>query len=87
MSDWQKSDHAKAMAIANGSSVLGDFADLTVSHYSQVARFYVEDGNYLIDFTEQGHSATYKAAYTFGHYPLQQYLVPTENGRFQVQLH
>ncbi|WP_042143434.1 MULTISPECIES: multiheme c-type cytochrome [unclassified Pseudoalteromonas] len=31
--DWQKSDHAKAMAIADKTNVLGDFKHVTAMHY------------------------------------------------------
>ncbi|MBU2878954.1 hypothetical protein KO530_14865 [Aliiglaciecola lipolytica] len=34
MSDWNQSDHAKAMAIANKHSVLGDFSGVEAEHYS-----------------------------------------------------
>lgn len=84
VSDWQKSDHAKAMAVANESNILANFDQVTTSHYSQKAYFYRKQDKYLIDLTEQDKTSTYEVKYTFGHYPLQQYLVPGNNGKLQV---
>lgn len=84
VSNWQKSDHAKAMAVATEQSVLADFNNAVVEHYTQNARFYKQDDKYKIDLTEAGTKTTYEVKYTFGHYPLQQYLVPAEGNRYQV---
>jgi len=81
---WLSSDHAKAMATPSQTSILGDFSDVEVSHHSQQARFYSKDGDYLIDFTEQGVMTTYTVAFAFGHSPLQEYLIETSDGRYQV---
>ena len=35
--DWQQSDHAKSMEIADKNSVLADFSDVSVEHYGQKA--------------------------------------------------
>ena len=37
--DWQQSDHAKSMAVANKASVLADFNNTDVEHYGQKAHF------------------------------------------------
>jgi len=84
VSDWQKSDHAKAMAEATENSVLGDFSGAEMSHYSQHARFFTQDGQFKIAFTEDSKTSIYQVKYTFGHYPLQQYLIEAAGGRFQV---
>lgn len=84
VSDWQQSDHAKAMDVANNKTVLANFQNITTVHFSQKARFYKQGDLFKIDLTEGGNTTTYTVSYTFGHYPLQQYLVPTEDGRFQV---
>lgn len=81
---WQQSDHAKAMSEATPETVLGDFNDATVTHFSQQARFFKENAFFYIELNEAGAKTTYQVAFTFGHYPLQQYLVPAENGRYQV---
>lgn len=84
VSDWQQSDHAKAMDIATEKSVLGDFNNSTLDHFSQKARFYKEADVFKIDFTEQGKKQSYTVSYVFGHYPLQEYLIKTEQGKMQV---
>lgn len=84
VSDWEKSDHAKAMASATTNNVLGDFSGSTVSHFSQTATFYKKGDKFLIDFSQGDISNTYEVSYTFGHYPLQEYLIEFNNGRYQV---
>lgn len=84
VSQWQRSDHAKAMAVATADSVLGDFDNAKAEHFTQQALFYKKSGQFYIDFTEQEKTTTYQVKYTYGHYPLQQYLIPTDNGKLQV---
>jgi predicted CXXCH cytochrome family protein len=84
VSDWQQSDHAKAMALAIPINVLGDFSGTSVSHFTQTVKFYTKDDKFLINFSQGDVTNTYEVAYTFGHYPLQEYLIESENGRFQV---
>ncbi len=81
---WQQSDHAKSMAVANKTTVLGDFNQQTASHHSQQATFSLVDGNYQVLISEGGKQQPLQIKYTFGHHPLQQYLVETEGGRLQV---
>lgn len=84
VSDWQKSDHAKAMDKATAKSVLGDFSGVKASHHSQTATFYKKGEAFHISFTEGDKTTEYQVTYTFGHYPLQQYLIETSDQRFQV---
>ncbi|MDO6710678.1 ammonia-forming cytochrome c nitrite reductase subunit c552 [Aliiglaciecola sp. 2_MG-2023] len=84
VSDWNQSDHAKAMAIANKHSVLGDFSGVEAEHYSQNAKFYTKNDTYRIRFTENASTNDYEVKFTFGHYPLQQYLIEKDGGRLQV---
>ncbi|MCC5453291.1 ammonia-forming cytochrome c nitrite reductase subunit c552 [Rheinheimera sp. UJ51] len=81
---WLQSDHAKSMATADPDNVLANFNDVEITHYSQKAKFYRSKDKFLIDLTEAGTTNTYEVIYTFGHYPLQQYLVPAPNGKYQV---
>ena len=81
---WQGSHHSKAMAFPTDSNVLGDFSDVRFSHYSKSARFYREKNDFKIDFREDDQLTRYQVAYTFGVFPLQQYLVEVESGRYQV---
>jgi tetratricopeptide (TPR) repeat protein/ssDNA-binding Zn-finger/Zn-ribbon topoisomerase 1 len=72
------------MEIANESSVLADFDDKEVEHYGQKAHFFIEDNRYHVSITYDYKTDTYPIKYTFGHFPLQQYLVETEQGKLQV---
>lgn len=81
---WSTSDHAKSMAIANSQNVLANFDDVQVEHYGQKAIFYRQGEQYYIDIAYDDNSQTLPILYTFGHYPLQQYLVETDTGRLQV---
>ncbi|WOH39453.1 multiheme c-type cytochrome [Thalassotalea fonticola] len=81
---WQQSDHAKSMAVASKDSVVGNFDKQTAEHYGQKAYFYQQQGKYFVDISYDQKTETLPITYTFGHYPLQQYLVETETGRFQV---
>ncbi len=82
--DWRKSDHANAMAIANESSVLADFDNKYVEHYGQKAHFFIKDKRYQVTISYDDKADTYPIKYTFGHFPLQQYLVETAIGKLQV---
>jgi len=82
--DWQQSDHANAMAIADKDSVLADFDNKQVEHYGQKAYFFIKDERYQATISYDDNTNTYPIKYTFGHFPLQQYLVETEQGKLQV---
>ena len=82
--DWSQSDHAKSMAIANNESVLADFNNAEVKHFGQKALFFVSDNRHQVTISYDNKSDTYPIKYTFGHFPLQQYLVETEQGKLQV---
>ena len=82
---WRGSQHDQAMQPATPATVLGDFADasftkdgVTSHFYRRGDRFYVEtDG-------PDGALHQYPVDYTFGVYPLQQYLVAFPGGRWQA---
>ncbi len=84
VSKWHTSDHYKSMGNMDSDFIMGDFTNVTIKHHFQTARFYQSGSNYLVDLTEQGQTQTYPIQHTFGHYPLQQYLVPTDSGALQV---
>ena len=74
--DWKKSDHFRAMEIASPDSVLAGFDGESVTFHDVNYLFYVEQGKYLVDMREaDGKTDTYQIGYTFGFYPLQQYLM------------
>ncbi|WP_226996523.1 multiheme c-type cytochrome [Thalassotalea crassostreae] len=84
VSSWEKSDHAKAMAIATKGTVLADFNNTTAKHYGQTAKYYKKQEQFWVDIAYDNKVESLQIKYTFGHYPLQQYLVETEPGRIQV---
>ena len=81
---WQGSHHAKAMAAATDQTVLGDFRDALFEGDGIRARFYKKGRMFCVE-TEgpDGRPTEYEIRYTFGFYPLQQYLIPFPGGRFQ----
>jgi len=81
---WRGSDHDKAMAVATDSSVVGDFNDAEFTYGDIYARFYTRDGKYFVNTQgPDGQLAEFEITYTFGHEPLQQYLIPFPGGRLQ----
>jgi len=82
--DWKKSDHATSMAVADKQSVLADFSNIEVEHYGQKAHFFIKDNRFQVSIFYDDNTDTYPIKYTFGHFPLQQYLVETEQGKLQV---
>ncbi|MFT6268302.1 MAG: putative CXXCH cytochrome family protein [Alphaproteobacteria bacterium] len=74
------------MALPDKQNVLGNFNQQKAEHYSQAALFFVDKGEYKATITDTVNdtSETFTVKYTFGYYPLQQYLVATKPGTFQV---
>jgi len=81
---WQGSHHDLAMDEAKDSTVLGDFNDAVFEYFGAVSRFYRRDGRFFV-YTQGpgGEMGDFEIKYTFGVYPLQQYLVPFGGGRLQ----
>jgi Flp pilus assembly protein TadD len=81
---WRSSNHARAMQLANDGTVLGDFNDARFSKDAVTSTFYKKDGkSYVRTDGPDGKLQEYAISYTFGVFPLQQYLVPFPNGRLQ----
>lgn len=83
--EWRQSHHAKAMQHASSQTVLGDFNNATLRHSGTVSSFFKRDGKYFVH--TDGHDnkpAEYEVRYTFGIFPLQQYLVELPGGRVQA---
>ena len=82
---WRGSHHDLAMEEATPATVLGDFGDATFTYGSVTSRFFTRDGRYLVntDGTD-GRLADFEIRYTFGVYPLQQYLIAFPDGRLQA---
>jgi tetratricopeptide (TPR) repeat protein/Zn finger protein HypA/HybF involved in hydrogenase expression len=82
---WRGSHHDLAMAEASGDKVLGDFDDAEFTAHGITSRFYrKEDGFFVRTDGPDGAMHDYRIAYTFGWYPLQQYLIEFPNGHIQA---
>jgi predicted CXXCH cytochrome family protein len=83
--EWRTSQHRDAMADANDETVLGRFDGSTFSYAGTTSTFLKRDGAfYLRTDGRDGKLADFQVKYTFGLYPLQQYLVEFQDGRLQV---
>jgi predicted CXXCH cytochrome family protein len=83
--NWQQSHHRHAMEAPTADSVLGDFNDATFEHFGTTSRFFTRDGQYFVETDNaSGELQTFPVAYTFGWYPLQQYLIAFPDGRLQA---
>ncbi|UFS85557.1 HEAT repeat domain-containing protein (plasmid) [Rhizobium sp. T136] len=82
---FAKSHHAKAMALANDSTVRGDFNNSRFEHDAIATTFFRRDGRFFVK-TEgpDGKQAEFEVKYTLAYEPLQQYLADTEGGRLQA---
>jgi Tfp pilus assembly protein PilF len=81
---WRQSQHREAMAQANDRNVLGDFKNVKFRYAGTTSRFFKRDGGfYARTDGPDGKLADYQIKYTFGVYPLQQYLVEFPDGRLQ----
>ncbi len=83
--DWLGSHHDLAMAVADETTVRGDFEDSEFERNGLVSRFYRRDGRYFA-FTEGpgGEMQEVEVTHVFGWEPLQQYLIPFPGGRMQA---
>ncbi len=79
------SHHDLAMQVANDSTVLGDFNDISTT-IDGVTYFFSKKGDdFYVDIREiNGSENRYKIGYTFGVTPLQQYMVDFDKGKKQV---
>ena len=83
--DWLSSDHFKAMQPANDSTVEGNFNDKTFKADGVTTHFFKKDGHFFINTEgEDGKNHDYQVKYTFGYYPLQQYLIAFPGGKLQA---
>lgn len=82
---WQASDHKKAMEVPSSETVLASFAGEEFNHFGDRYRFIKKDSSFVVITGDTAaKSDSFVVAYTFGHYPLQQYLLPTHKGRLQA---
>jgi predicted CXXCH cytochrome family protein len=82
---WRESHHYQAMLPATEETVLGDFSGQTFEYGEVTSRFFRRDDRYWVETDgPDGKLQTFEITYTFGFYPLQQYLVPFPDGRYQA---
>ena len=73
------------MQTATAASVLGDFDNATLDHFGTVTRFSRSGDRFLVHTdVPDGVIHEYEIAYTFGVFPLQQYLIAMPGGRLQA---
>ncbi len=83
--EWEGSDHDMAMKEPTEETVVGDFNNTTFELHGVTSSFYKRGGKFFIKTDgEDGKLHEYEVAYTFGIYPLQQYLLKFPNGKYQV---
>ncbi len=85
VTDWHTSDHFKSMMEVSDETVLGDFDNASFEHFGHQSTFFRKGEEYWVR-TEgpNGQQQEYKIEYTFGFYPLQQYLIAFPGGRLQA---
>ena len=82
---WRGSHHDRAMQIADSVTVLGEFNNATFKKDGVTTTFFKKQNQYFVQTDgPDGKLDEYKIAYTFGVYPLQQYLVEFARGRYQA---
>jgi predicted CXXCH cytochrome family protein len=82
---WNQSQHKHAMQHAGPTSVLGDFGGASFDYFGVHSRFFKKDDKFLVETDgPDGKLATFEVKYTFGLYPLQQYLIEFPDGRIQA---
>jgi tetratricopeptide (TPR) repeat protein len=83
--DWKASQHHAAMQEANDQTVLGDFGGATFTKDGVESTFFKRDGKFWVRTDgPDGKLGDFQIPYTFGVYPLQQYLVALPGGRYQA---
>jgi predicted CXXCH cytochrome family protein len=82
---WVNSHHDLAMKVATSETVLGDFDDAFIVSGGDTSRFFKKDKKFFVHTRgPEGKFADFRVDYTFGWWPLQQYLIPFENGKYQT---
>ncbi len=83
--EWKGSHHDMAMMVADDNSVKADFNNSTFNYNGIISTFYKKEGKFMVQTDgEDGKLHDYEIAYTFGIYPLQQYMIKFPDGKIQV---
>ncbi len=82
---WQGSHHDLAMQEANVKTVLGDFNNAKFTKLGVTSTFFMQAGRFMVKTDSSDNSLQdFEISYTFGVYPLQQYMVKFPQGKIQV---
>ena len=82
---WRSSQHAAAMSAVTEKTVLGRFDEARVTYAGVTSTFFRRGGRFFVRTDGlDGRLADFEIAYTFGVFPLQQYLIPRPGGRLQA---
>jgi len=82
---WRGSHHDLAMQEASAATVLGDFADKTFTYNDITSRFFRRGDRFFVNTDgADGELADFPIKFTFGVWPLQQYLIEFAGGRLQA---
>ncbi len=82
---WRTSHHAFAMQEASPRTVRGNFAQARLTYAGTTSTFFTRDGKFYVNTDgPDGRHRDYEIKYTFGIYPLQQYLIEFSDGRVQA---
>jgi predicted CXXCH cytochrome family protein len=82
---WQGSQHARAMEPATPQTVLGRFDGATFAYNGITSRFFCRGARFFARTDgPDGKLADFEVKYTFGVFPLQQYLAELPGGRLQA---
>ncbi|MBQ75471.1 MAG: hypothetical protein CMQ20_10685 [Gammaproteobacteria bacterium] len=73
------------MAVASPRTVLGNFSDIKVTFHNIESRMFERESKFFIEtLGDDKKLHEFQISYTFGHFPLQQYLVETKKGHLQA---
>ena len=82
---WQGSHHDHAMQTATKESVLGDFNNASITVNGVTSQFFKKNNSFYVRTNgADGKLNDFQVQYTFGWYPLQQYLVQFPRGHIQT---
>ncbi|WP_291849028.1 cytochrome c3 family protein [Accumulibacter sp.] len=82
---WSGSHHQLAMQEATPATVLGNFDNTGFSKDDVQSTFFKRGDRFMVRTDgPDGKPTDYEIRYTFGVYPLQQYLIPFPGGRYQM---
>jgi predicted CXXCH cytochrome family protein len=85
MAAWRGSHHDLAMQEATAETVLGDFDDASFTQGDVTSRFFRRGDKFFVTTDgPDGKLGDFEIRYTFGVYPLQQYLIAFPDGRMQA---